>query len=198
MELELNGRETQGEEEKRTIGRGKLWTFSRDGFGGVNAFLRMFQLGAFFFRASCKTGEGSERRAQGDREEVGQELEGRYRVLLCWVDIRLASAALFDPKGDDRTMADTRKPWESTGGKWVEVIKNEEARTEREVVRLINAIRVQRWAQFYLRLHRIIGPDGEFYGYLYTAWGSAVITPKTGTFSVLVPDTPPTTNRLVP
>jgi hypothetical protein len=119
-----------------------------------------------------------------------------YTVYYRGVHAGLASGVLFDPKGDDRTLADTRKPWESTGGRWVEVTKNEEANTEKEIARLINAIRVQRWGQFYARLYRIMGPDGDFYGYLYTAWNRAVISSDNGTFTVLIYDDPPTTRMV--
>ena len=116
-----------------------------------------------------------------------------YTVYYVGIEIGIASAALFDPKEDDTALSDTRKPWESAAiGKWVEVIKNDEAKTEREISRLINAIRVQRWEHFYPRPYRIMGPDGDFYGYLYTAWNRAAIRSDNGTFTVLVRDTPPT------
>jgi len=117
-----------------------------------------------------------------------------YTVYYRGVEIGLASAALFEPKGDDRALADTRKPWEATGERWIEVIKNDEANTEQEVARLINAITVQRWGQFHPSLYRIMGPDGDFYGYLYTAWNRAVIRSDNGTFTVQVKEEPPTTH----
>ncbi len=138
--------------------------------------------------------------SRGAEHMTIKELEKEWRdytVYYRGVDIGLASAALFDPKGDDHALADTRKPWESTGGRWVEVIGNDEASTEREISRLINAIRVQRWGSFYPRLYRIMGPDGDFCGYLYMAWSGAVIRSDNGTFTVQVYDEPPA-NRLIP
>ena len=120
-----------------------------------------------------------------------------YTVYYRGVRIGIASGALFDPREDDRSLAGTRKPWESTGGRWIEVIKDNEASTEREISRLINAIRVQRWGQYYPRLYRIMGPDGDFYGYLYTAWNRAVIRSDNGTFTVQIYEEPPM-NRMIP
>jgi len=124
-----------------------------------------------------------------------EELEKNWRdynVYYVGVEIGIASAALFDPKGDDYTLADTRKRWESAAdGMWVEVLRGDEVKTEQEISRLINAIRVQRWTQYRPKLYRIIGSGGEFCGYLYTAWNWAMITSNNGTFAVRVNNTPP-------
>jgi hypothetical protein len=108
---------------------------------------------------------------------------------------RTASAVLFDPKDDDMTLAGTRKPWETKAdakeGNWVEVKRNSDAATQEEVQRLVRVIKTQRWAQFYPRLYRIVGPDEKTYGYLFTAWNRAVVRSDNRTFSVLLNEMPP-------
>ena len=114
-----------------------------------------------------------------------------YKVYYVGVHVGNASALLFDPIDDDKTLAETRKPWEEGAQRWVDIRKNKDANTEIEISRVINAIKGQKHAQFYPRLYRIIGPDDSLYGYLYTAWNRALVRSGNGTFSVLVKPVPP-------
>ncbi len=114
-----------------------------------------------------------------------------YRVYYAGLDAQSASAVLFDPIDDGKTLAGTRKAWEEGNQPWVEIRKNKDANTEREISRAINAIRGQRYAQFYPQLYRIIGPDDSLCGYLFTAWNRAVVRGSDGTFSVQVKAVPP-------
>jgi hypothetical protein len=114
-----------------------------------------------------------------------------YRVYYAGVDLGTASAVLFDPIDDDRILAGTRKAWEDGDQRWVEIRKNKDANTETEIERVINAIRGQKYAQFYPRLYRIIGSDDSLYGYLFTTWNRAVVRGEDGTFSVQVKPVPP-------
>jgi len=65
---------------------------------------------------------------------------------------------MFDPKNDDKIL---------TGDKWIK-IEDKETLSE-----LIGWIRT--YIQFDPRLWRILGPDDQFYGYLFFAWGHVVI-----------------------
>ncbi len=114
-----------------------------------------------------------------------------YRVFYVGVDVGTASAVLFDPINDGKTLAGTRKAWEEGDQQWVEIRKNKDANTEMEISKVINAIRGQRHAQFYPRLYQIIGPDDALYGYLFTTWNRAFVRGGDGTFSVLVGSVPP-------
>jgi len=114
-----------------------------------------------------------------------------YKVYYVGVDVGIASAVLFDPINDDKTLAGTRKSWEEGEQRWVDIRKNKDANTEMEISRVINAIKGQRHAQFYPRLYRISGPDDSLYGYLYTTWNRALVRGGNGTFSVLVKPVPP-------
>jgi hypothetical protein len=196
LEPDPGAREPQGEEKKGTLA---MESYARALIFAFAASILCY--GCLSSVSSISEPHGRlERASRGAEKMTIKELGKNWRDYIVYyrgVHVGLASAALFHPKANDRTLADTRKPWESTGERWVEVIKNDEANTESEVSRLINAIRVQRWGQFYPRLYRIIGPDGDFCGYLYTAWSRAVIRSDNGTFTVLVKDEPPT-SRLVP
>jgi len=70
------------------------------------------------------------------------------------------SAIMFDPRGDDRKLEHH---------KWWEPIKDEE--TLAEVAWGIYVGQVS----FFPEVWRILGPDNQFYGYMYTAWHHVLI-----------------------
>jgi len=75
------------------------------------------------------------------------------------LSIKHPSAVMFDPKKDDRVLV---------GDKWTKVEDQE------TLSRLISSIQSQK-AMYYPRLRRILGPDDQFYGYMFTALHQAVI-----------------------
>lgn len=65
---------------------------------------------------------------------------------------------MFDPKNDDKVL---------TGDKWIKV---EDQETLLELIGWIGT-----YIEFDPRLWRILGPDDQYYGYLFFAWGHVVI-----------------------
>lgn len=62
-------------------------------------------------------------------------------------------AMIFDPKGDDRTLICEA---------WIQVLDEE------RLDRVINRIKTR----YEPRLYKILGPDGQFYGYLFSGTGN--------------------------
>lgn len=90
-----------------------------------------------------------------------QELEKNwqdYTIYYAGLSVGTAAGIMFDPKKDDKTLV---------GDKWIK-IENQVTLSE-----LIGWIRT--YIQFDPRLWRILGPDGQFYGYLFFACGHVVI-----------------------
>jgi len=90
-----------------------------------------------------------------------QELEKNwqdYTIYYAGLSVDTAAAIVFDPKNDDKTL---------TGDKWIKVEDKE------TLLELIGWIRT--YIQFDPRLWRILGPDDQFYGYLFFALGHVVI-----------------------
>jgi hypothetical protein len=80
-----------------------------------------------------------------------------YSIYYAGLSIGTAAGVMFDPKSDRRSLV---------GDTWTKV-------EDRETLsRLINVVRF--YLQFYPRLSRILGPDNEFYGYLFYASGHPV------------------------
>ena len=82
----------------------------------------------------------------------------RYDISYAGLSMENPSAVMFDPKGDDRRL---------TSDKWVPV------KTQEELFTLLGWI--DHNVHFPPTLWRIIGPDGQLYGYMFTAWYSARI-----------------------
>jgi hypothetical protein len=76
-----------------------------------------------------------------------------YNVYYSGVSIDLAGAIMFDPKDDER---------ELVGHKWWDQVKDPEKLSE--IIFWINTY----YSNFYPRVWRILGPDDQFYGYMYT------------------------------
>jgi len=108
----------------------------------------------------------------GDKMSIGmlQKDWQDYTVYYVGVDISTALAAVFWPKSQPKTL---------TGDRWTEV------KDQDKVARLIRVIHGRnnipgQWA----RLWKILGPDGDVYGYMYSDWHRAVIKSENGSLSV--------------
>jgi hypothetical protein len=84
-----------------------------------------------------------------------------YNVLFAGVHSKLPSAVLFDRKDDNITL---------TGDRWFRVQDKE------TLIDLIDWVkREPPIGAYYPRLWEMQGPDGSFYGYMFTAWTNAVM-----------------------
>ena len=94
------------------------------------------------------------------------------------------SAVMFDPKGDDK---------ELVGERWLKV------ETKYRLNKLITAVqKSERFESYYPSLYRIIGPDDELYGYMFTSWRHVVMKPMDDkTWYVFDLEAPPHLDRSV-
>jgi hypothetical protein len=76
-----------------------------------------------------------------------------YRISYAGTSISIPAAIMFDPKDDER---------ELVGDRWTRVESKE---TVSEIVGWINT-----YTQFYPRLHVILGPDNQLFGYIFYPW----------------------------
>ena len=81
-----------------------------------------------------------------------------YTIYYAGSSVGIAAGIMFDPKNDDKTLV---------GDRWIKVEDQE------TLLELIDAI--ESYVQFYPRLHKILGPDDQFYGYLFYARSHPVI-----------------------
>ena len=81
-----------------------------------------------------------------------------YHLFYAWAPLENPSAVLFDPKMDDRRLVHE---------KWVAV------KDQAELISLIGWIDLN--VDFFPGLSAILGPDDEFYGYVYSAWTHVLI-----------------------
>lgn len=79
-----------------------------------------------------------------------------YDLLYAGQDLKHPSAVMFDPKDDNRTL---------TGDRWFKIGDKE---TLDAIVDYIS--RELPMGPYYPRLWKIIGPNGDLYGYMFTAW----------------------------
>lgn len=77
---------------------------------------------------------------------------------------KIVSGILFDPKNDDKTI----KP---EGFLWTAV------NDPQTIADIIDSIKRDDFPGYMPRLYRIVGPEGDFYGYLFTGWSYLVIKP---------------------
>jgi hypothetical protein len=82
-----------------------------------------------------------------------------YDVYYSGIATHRPSAVLFDPKGDSKTM--TVHPW------WVKVAN------ERMLMEIMDWMTFDK--HFDPVVWRVLGPNNDFYAYLYTAWNHALI-----------------------
>ena len=78
------------------------------------------------------------------------------------LSIKHPSADMFDLKNDKRALV---------GDKWTKV------EDEETLSKLISSIQSQK-AMYYPRLWRILGPDDQFYGYLFSGWDRVPVVIK--------------------
>jgi hypothetical protein len=83
-----------------------------------------------------------------------------YHVYFAGPWIGRPSAIMFDPKGDDKKLVPHKG--------WVPV------KDEKDFLEVAWGIRVGQVA-FWPIVWRILGPDDQFYGYMYTAWDHVLI-----------------------
>jgi len=81
-----------------------------------------------------------------------------YTIYYAGLSVGTAAGIMFDPKNDEKTLV---------GDYWIKVGDQE------TLLELIDVI--ESYTHFYPRLHRILGPDDQFYGYLFFAWGHPAI-----------------------
>ena len=100
-----------------------------------------------------------------DEKMTIQRLEERwqdYDVYYAGVHVQLPSAVIFDPKDDDRKLI--------THERWVHIEDREE----------LAEVLLWLWGdetspEFSPQLWKILGPDDQLYGYMYTPWDHANI-----------------------
>jgi len=77
---------------------------------------------------------------------------------------KIVSGILFDPKDDHKTIRPEGMLWKQT-------------ESQQTVADIIDAIRGGDFPGYFPSLYKIVGPDGIFFGYLYTGWSRLVINP---------------------
>lgn len=85
-----------------------------------------------------------------------QEKLPDYTVYYAGYAVNNPSGIIFDPKNDTKTLMPSER--------WTKLNDKESA------IEVISWIKIQDSSDFYPRLYRILGPDDQFYGYLYSAW----------------------------
>lgn len=108
----------------------------------------------------CSQWGGLRLQPQGKGKATPEELARNwkeYNVYFTGIAVEKPSALIFDPKGDNKNLE--VHPW------WAKV---EDQETILEVIKWMEFRR-----DFDPVVWRIIGPNGDFYGYMYTAWTHA-------------------------
>lgn len=93
-----------------------------------------------------------------------QELQANwnhYNVYYAGMSTSNPAGIMFDPKNDGR---------ELVGDRWVRV---EDKETVSDIISWIKT-----YTQSYPRLHVLLGPDNQLYGYLFYAWGHDHVVAK--------------------
>ena len=151
----------------------------------LSRYLSAIGMAAVFFIAGCSwlMSYGRLTPAYGPFEKVTiQELQKSWRdytvyyaALHAGVSTDHPSAVMFDPKNDDKTL---------TVSRWAKV------EDEKSLVEMIDTIQnTYTSSGYYPRLWRLVGPDNELYGYVFTSWDhvqARVVEPGT----MLVYDVP--------
>ena len=93
-----------------------------------------------------------------------QELEENwqdYTIYYAGVNPGFPTAIMFDPKGDDRVLK---------GDRWTKVTN------DIRLAKLIRSIEIQEsLGGTDSKLWRILGPNDQFYGYMFSGWGHVVM-----------------------
>ena len=79
-----------------------------------------------------------------------------YTVYYAGYAVNNPSGIMFDPKNNNRTL--------QTTDRWTQLDDKE------SVIEVISWIKTQNSSDFYPKLYRILGPDDQLYGYLFSAW----------------------------
>ncbi len=79
-----------------------------------------------------------------------------YNIFYSGYAVDNPSGIMFDPKKDDKTLVPTDR--------WKE-IENKETVSE-----VVSWIQIHDFPSYYPGLYRVLGPDDQFYGYLFTGW----------------------------
>ena len=79
-----------------------------------------------------------------------------YNVYYSGYAVNNPSGIMFDPKSDGKTL--------TPSDRWVKIDR------EGAVSEVVSWIKINDFPWYNVCLHRIIGPDGESYGFLYTGW----------------------------
>ncbi len=129
----------------------------------------------------CAGYGGLEAVSRSDQEMTIENLvarQGEYDVYYSGYDLGNASGILFDPKNDFKRLAPSDR-WHPVYGMSA-------------VAELVSWIQIQDSPGYYPGLHRIRGPKGEFYGYLYSGWSELVtkVQDKSTLFVYDLPDPP--------
>jgi hypothetical protein len=90
-----------------------------------------------------------------------QENWTHYYVSYAGISVSNPAGIMFDPKDDGRKLV---------GDRWTRV---EDGKTISEIISWIKT-----YIQFYPRLHVILGPDNQLFGYIYYAWGYDYVVTK--------------------
>ncbi len=116
----------------------------------------------------------------GDPVTVDQLVEQseQFRVFYAGYAVNNPSGILFDPVGDDRHLIPSPR--------WSEITGRDTA------AEVVGWLRIQSGPGYFPALSRIVGPDGELYGYLFTGWHGLPTRgiEKQGLFVYDLPDPP--------
>ena len=122
-------------------------------YSAVSVFLLLV------FISGC-SGYGSIRNESkfGDATTIEELVENwdDYHVYYSGYAVNTPSGIMFDPKKDDKTL--------TPSDRWVKVDSGHAASE------IVSWIKIYDYPWYSPRLFRIIGPDGERYGYMYTGW----------------------------
>jgi len=137
---------------------------------GNNLYLTVIVFLLIFFIFGCSQfhGYGKLRQQSRDGNKVTiQDLKENWNDYIIYyagyygsLSIKHPSAVMFDPKNDSKGLA---------GDKWT-IVKDKHTLSE-----LISSIQSQKSVSgLYSRLWRILGPNEQLYGFLFTAWDHVV------------------------
>ena len=124
-----------------------------------NIYLALVAVVPVFVMSGC-SGYGKLRSQSGYRDDTTienlKENWQDYAVYYAGYAVNNPSGIMFDPKNDDKTLMPSER--------WTKLDDKE------SVIEVISWIRLQDSSDYYPRLYKILGPDDQFYGYLYSAW----------------------------
>ena len=124
-----------------------------------NIYLALVAVVPVFVMSGC-SGYGKLRSQSGYRDDTTieklKENWQDYAVYYAGYAVNNPSGIMFDPKNDDKTLMPSER--------WTKLDDKE------SVIEVISWIKIQDSSYYYPRLYGILGPDDQFYGYLYSAW----------------------------